>query len=141
ETSGHRFSPLHTTIYALYALCALSGTSKFRRNLLRLARIIRPKWRMPAAPRAPLCGRPVIVASCLVPQGKLDTVPHSQLVVDGSQTVLDDVLRTSNCSGNVPLLVHPGDERNDGVFTLSWASFHVKITSGQCMLLLTRVAV
>ena len=53
--------------------------------------------------RAPTCVRPAVATSRPVPQGKLDTVPHTQLVVEGSKTVLEEVLGGSNFAGDVPV--------------------------------------
>jgi hypothetical protein len=63
--------------------------------------------------------RPVVATSRLVPQGKLDTVPHTQPVVDGSKAVLEDVLGGPNFAGDVPVIEALGDEGDDAVFPFS----------------------
>ena len=79
--------------------------------------------------RAPTCVRPAVATSRPVPQGKLDTVPHTQLVVDGSKTVLEDVLGGSNFTNDVPVSEALGDEGDDALFPFSWAALPVKIMS------------
>ena len=68
--------------------------------------------------RAPTCVRPAVATSRLVPQGKLDTVPHTQLVVGGSKTVLEDVLGGSNFTNDVPVTEALGDEGDDALFAV-----------------------
>jgi hypothetical protein len=81
--------------------------------------------------RAPTCVRPALATSRPVPQGKLDTVPHTQLVVEGSKTVLEDVLGGSNFTSAVPVTEALGDAGDDALFPFSWASLPVKMMSEQ----------
>ena len=90
--------------------------------------------------RAPTCVRPAVATSRLVPQGKLDTVPHTQLVVEGSKTVLEEVLGGSNFTNDVPVTEALGDEGDDALFPFSWASLPVKIMSEHRRLLYIKVA-
>jgi len=90
--------------------------------------------------RAPICVRPAVATSRLVPQGKFDTVPHTQLVVDGSKTVLEDVLGGSNFASDVPVIKALGDEGDDAVFPFRWAPLPVKIMSEHRRLLYIKVA-
>ena len=87
--------------------------------------------------RAPICVRPAVATSRLVPQGKFDTVPHTQLVVEGSKTVLEEVLGGSNFAGDVPVTEALGD---DALFPFSWAALPVKIMSEHRRLLYIKVA-
>ena len=89
--------------------------------------------------RAPTCVRPAVATSRLVPQAKLDTVPHTQLVVDGSKMVLEDVLGGSN-TNDVPVTEALGDEGDDALFPFSWASLPLKIMSEHRRLLYIKVA-
>ncbi len=90
--------------------------------------------------RAPTCVRPAVATSRPVPQGKLDTVPHTQLVVEGSKTVLEEVLGGSNFAGDVPVTEALGDEGDDALFPFSWAALPVKIMSEHRRLLYIKVA-
>jgi len=91
--------------------------------------------------RAPTCVRPFVATShLLVPQGNLETVPHTQLVVDDSKTVLEYVLSGSNFASDVPVIKALGDEGDDAVFPFSWASLPVKIMSEHRRLLYRKVA-
>ena len=87
--------------------------------------------------RAPTCVRPAVATSRPVPQGKLDTVPHTQLVVEGSKTVLEEVLGGSNFASGVPVTEAEGD---DALFPFSWAALPVKIMSEHRRLLYRKVA-
>src|SRR5438445_13472576 len=82
-----------------------------------------PEGKMPGS-RAPTCVRPAVATSRPVPQGKLDTVPHTQLVVEGSKTVLEEVLGGSHLASGVPV---SEAERGDALFPFSWAWLPVKI--------------
>lgn len=73
--------------------------------------------------------RRVIVNARLAPPRKLDTVPHSQLVVDGTKTPLEDALRGSNFSSDVRAAVLRGDDSDDPVFPVSSVSAPVKIAA------------
>ena len=95
-----------------------------------------PEGKMPDS-RAPTCVRPAVATSRPVPQGKLDTVPHTQLVVEGSKTVLEEVLGGSNFASGVPVTEAEGD---DALFPFSWASLPVKIMSEHRRLLYIKVA-
>ena len=90
--------------------------------------------------RAPTCVRPAVATSRLVPQAKLDTMPHTQLVVEGSKTVLEEVLGGSNFAGDVPVTEALGDEGDDALFPFSWAALPVKIMSEHRRLLYIKVA-
>lgn len=75
------------------------------------------------------CARRVIVNARLAPPRRLDTVPHSQLVVDGTKTPFEAVLRGSNFSSDVRTAVLRGVDSDDAVFPFSSASAPVKIAA------------
>src|SRR3989442_13017611 len=95
-----------------------------------------PEGKMPGS-RAPTCVRPAVATSRPVPQGKLDTVPHTQLVVEGSKTVLEEALGGSNFASGVPVTEAEGD---DALFPFRWASLPVQIMSEHRRLLYIQVA-
>jgi hypothetical protein len=64
-------------------------------------------------------------------------VPHTQLVVEGSKTVLEEVLGGSNFASGVPVTEAEGD---DALFPFSWAALPVKIMSEHRRLLYIKVA-
>jgi len=59
----------------------------------------------------------------LVPEGKLDPVPESELVVDNSEVVLDDVLCGANFAGDVTILESLGNKFDDAVFPFTGYGF------------------
>ena len=61
----------------------------------------------------------LFVASCFVPEGQLDSVPESELVIDDSEIVLNNVLRGSNGISDFAVLESLGDEFNNSLFSFT----------------------
>jgi hypothetical protein len=61
-----------------------------------------------------------------VPEGKLDSVPEPELVVDGAEVILDDVFCRSDGVRDFAVLKSLGDEFDDNPFPL--AGYPVSVT-------------
>jgi hypothetical protein len=61
-----------------------------------------------------------------VPEGQFDPVPESELVIDDSQVVFDDVFRGSDFICDFSVLKSLGDEFDDSLFSL--AGYTVSVT-------------
>src|SRR4051812_35646713 len=61
----------------------------------------------------------LFVASCFVPEGQLDSVPESELVVDNSEIVLNDMLCGSNGVGDFTVLKSLGDEFDNSLLSFT----------------------
>jgi hypothetical protein len=55
----------------------------------------------------------------LIPEGELDTIPESELVVDNAEVVLNDVFGGANLAGNVAILESLGNEFDDAIFAFT----------------------
>jgi hypothetical protein len=66
------------------------------------------------------------LAARFVPEGQFDPVPESELVIDDSQVVLDDVFRGSDFICDFSVLESLGDEFDDSL--LSLAGYTVSVT-------------
>jgi len=64
---------------------------------------------------------------CFVPEGKLDSIPESEFVVDDSEIILDDVLSCSDFVGNFFILESLGNKFDNSA--LSFAGYALSVTS------------
>jgi len=112
-----------------------SGTSKFRRNPRASQALTAPREKCPAPVRRHAFALP----SLPLARYHNASSTHTQLVVDGSKMVLEDVLCGSN-TNDVPVTEALGDEGDDALFPFSWASLPVKIMSEHRRLLYIKVA-
>ena len=55
----------------------------------------------------------------LIPEGKLDTIPESEFVVDNAEVILDDVFGGANFAGDVAILESLGNKFDDAVFAFT----------------------
>src|SRR5580698_10639220 len=70
-----------------------------------------------------------LVPAGFVPEGKFDPVPESELVIDGSEVIFDDVLCGSDCVCNFAVFESLGDEFDDLLFSFAGASFSIALAS------------
>ncbi len=55
----------------------------------------------------------------LIPEGKLDTIPESEFVVDNAEVILDDMFGGANFAGDVAILESLGNKFDDAVFAFA----------------------
>ena len=67
----------------------------------------------------------LFVAACFVPEGQLDSVPESELVVDNSEIVLNDVLCGSDGISDFAVFKSLGNELNNALLSFTGDSFSV----------------
>jgi hypothetical protein len=97
----------------------------------------RRRFRAPASPKPiMLCsqlsrssGVDGLVSPAFVPEGKLDPVPESELVVDDAKVILDDVLGSSDFSCNFAVFESLSNEFDDTLFSFTGDSFTVAFAS------------
>ena len=84
--------------------------------------------------------RRALVPARFVPEGKLDSVPQSEFVVDGSKIVLDDMLRGSDGICDFPILESLRNEFDDAMLSLAGRSIPIPLASIHNCLRYKRVA-
>src|SRR5881296_1090544 len=75
-----------------------------------------------------------------IPEGEFDSVPESELVVDDSKIVFDDVLRGSDFICNFPVFESLSDEFDDTLLSFAGNAFSVALDSEHNCLRYRRVA-
>jgi hypothetical protein len=64
-----------------------------------------------------------------VPEGQFDTVPESELVVDDSEVIFDDVLCGSDFVRDLSIFESLGNELNDSLFSFAGDTISVTLFS------------
>lgn len=65
--------------------------------------------------------------SCFVPEGEFDSIPQSELVIDDSEIILDDMFCGSDFIGNFFIFESSGNKFNNSA--LSLAGYALSVTS------------
>src|SRR5713226_1098186 len=71
----------------------------------------------------------VFVLAGFVPEGKFDSVPEPELVIDDAKVVLDDVLCGSNRLCNFAVLESLSDEFNDTLLSFAGCTLSITLLS------------
>jgi len=82
----------------------------------------------------------VFVLAGFVPEGKFDSVPEPELVIDDAKVVLDDVLCGSNGRCNFAVLESLSDEFNDTLLSFTGYPLSITLLSEHSCLRYKRVA-
>ena len=64
-----------------------------------------------------------------VPEGQFDAVPEPELVIDGSEVVLDDVFCCSDCVSDFAVFKSLGNEFDDSLFSFTGDPISVTLFS------------